>query len=386
MREWTSKYNPFNSDKLFAHVHRWEKIQRGKPIPPPITVSIDPANICDLQCVFCNAEFVINENKGGRLEKEIMYDIPDFLKDWDDGVSLVSYHVKSVCIGGGGEPLLNKYTGQLMDRLVERDIGVGTVTNGTQIHNNLESLSRNTFVAVSVDAGNKETYQRLKLRDKFDQVIGNMRHLIDYSLTNNSLLGDKNKGHGVSYNFLIHPFNVSEVMQATLLAKDMGCRYVHMRPVCVPWFELGNKESPHIFKPHHIEEFNNQIEKAMKLEDDYFKVFGVTHKFNPDFGVTHHFENCYAIFMAAVITPPSDRNKGTGKYDANFCCDRRGDDLLTIRNLTDLNQIKDFWGSKEHWKMYDNIKVEKCPRCTFEPHNKIQKNVILRNSMNYDFI
>ena len=289
--------------------------------------------------------------------------------------------------GGGGEFLLNPHSGLLMDRLVERGIGVGTVTDGTQIHRNLESLSRNTFVAVSVDAGNRETYQKLKGKDKFSQVIENMGALIDYSHSRSSLLVNDRMGHGIGYNFLIHPFNVGEIIQATKLAKDIGCKLIHMRPVSVPFFDLNKGESPHKFQTHHIEEFKAQIDEAMSLEDDYFKVYGVTHKFNPDFSVSHNFENCYAIFMNGVIIPPSDRNRYGGRYDWSECCDRRGDNLLTgVKNGTDLEQIKEFWGSEKHWKMYDKIDVNKCGRCTYSPHNEIQENVVLKNGMNYNFI
>ena len=381
-QEWSDKYNPFNSDKLLAHVDRWKQIKRGQPIPPPTTVSIDPINLCDLRCIFCNADFVIDENKGSRLEEDVMQAIPNFLAGWNDGV----YGVRSVCVGGGGEPLLNKHVGTLMDRLIERGIGVGIVTDGTQIHRYLESLSRNTFVSVSVDTDNKDTYKRMKEKDKFDQVIENIRALVDYSRTHKSLLADRNASPGIAYNFLLHPYNVKEVIGATRLAKEIGCDNIHIRPVCVPWFELDKGESPHTFKPEHVEKFNRQIAEAMKLEDERFKVYGVTHKYNPDFSITHHFESCYAIFMNGVIMPPSDRNKGNGKLDWGTCCDRRGDDLVTVKNLTALEQIKEFWGSDRHWKIHDDIKVKYCPRCTFEPHNRIQENVVLRNGMNYDFI
>ena len=136
-----------------------------------------------------------------------------------------------------------------------------------------------------------------------------------------------------------------------------------------------------------MEEFNRQIVEAMTYEDQNFGVYGVTHKFNPDFTPANDFERCYAIFMTAVIMPPSDRNKGTGKYDVSFCCDRRGDDLLTgIKNGTDLDQIKEYWGSPAHWKIHDDIRVKECPRCTLSPHNKIYQNVIQINNMTYDFI
>ena len=82
--EWANKYNPFNSDKLFATADRWRTIKRGEPIAPPRTVSIDPMNFCDEACVFCNSDFIMDINKGSRLTKETMDEIPDFLYKWND--------------------------------------------------------------------------------------------------------------------------------------------------------------------------------------------------------------------------------------------------------------------------------------------------------------
>jgi len=59
-REWnpSKRWNPFNSYKLLAHVDRWKGIKRGRAIPPPVLVTVDPTNLCNLNCVWCNAEFV----------------------------------------------------------------------------------------------------------------------------------------------------------------------------------------------------------------------------------------------------------------------------------------------------------------------------------------
>lgn len=384
--EWRSPYNPFNSNKLYATIDRWKTIKRGEEIAPPRTISIDPFNFCNQACVFCNADFVMDVNKGSKLQQDIMEELPSFLQSWNDG----RYGVESVCVGGGGESLLNKYTGNLIENLVERGIGVGVVTNGTHITkwNNLEALSKCTWVGVSINGGTRETYERVHQKDDFDLIMSNVKELVAYSDANNTNLAQPGHGPGVSMKYLLHPYNVGEVVQATKLAKKVGFKNIHIRPVNVPWFDLEHKEhSPHRFKPEHIETFKEQIQEAMEYDSREFGVYGVTHKFNPDFTPNNDFEECYAIFMNMIISPPSDRNKGEGMFDASYCCDRRGDDLLTgIKNGTDLEQIREYWGGEKHWEMHDEIRVKECPRCTFSPHNKIYENAIETNNMTYDFI
>lgn len=369
-KEWTKKYNPFNSDKLLSQVYKWKQIKRGSEIPPPTTISVDPINCCDLNCNFCNADFILKKNHN-KLEKEVLDEISEFLPKWG---------VETICIGGGGESLLNNSVGNFISNCVKNNLGVGVVTNGTNIHNHLEGLVDCTWVGVSIDAGTRKTYFKLKGRDKFFDVLSNIESLVNKSRNNE--LGKLGQGYGVSYKYLLHPNNVGEVYEATKIAKDIGCRNMHIRPVSAPWDK--QKNSPHEFKPKHIKIFKNQLEKAKKLEDDSFGVFGVTHKFGKDFKVVHNFKNCYAIFMNGVIMPPTDKTKG--KFDFGLCCDRRGDSNLTLRNLNSMEQIKDFWGGEKHWEMFDKIKVEQCPRCTFEPHNRIYEKVIQINNMTYNFI
>jgi len=365
--EWTDKFNPFNSDKLFAQIYKWKEIKRGEPIPPPTTVSIDPANVCDLACVFCNASYILNKNKS-MLSKETLEEIAEGLSGWG---------VESVCVGGGGESLLNPNTGSFIEESVRKGIDVGVVTNGTQIHKNLEALSKCNWVGISVDAGKRETYKKIKGADKFDKVISNIYKLNGYSLLHNTNL---NNQIGTGIKFLVTPENVSEIYRGSKIAKNSGCSNIHIRPVAPAFDRLD--DSSLTFNDEQVRIFNKEVGKARKLEDDNFRVFGVTHKFGEKFEVVHPFKKCYTPLMTYVIMPPS----GKGNFDVGFCCDRRGDDSLTLKGLNSIKELKDFWGSEEHWRMVDNIKLSECPRCTYSPHNQIYENAILKNKLSYQFI
>ena len=42
-KEWnpSKRWNPFNSYKLLAQVERWKKIKRGRPLPPPVLITVE---------------------------------------------------------------------------------------------------------------------------------------------------------------------------------------------------------------------------------------------------------------------------------------------------------------------------------------------------------
>lgn len=391
-REWnpSKRWNPFNSYKLLAQVERWKKIKRGKPIPPPILITVDPTNICNLNCLWCNAEFVRRERRGS-LSEEALLEIADFLPRWGQGTGCQELGVQAICIAGGGEPLLNKATGSFIDRVVANDVDVGVVTNGTAIGGFVDSLSQAVWVGVSVDAATRETYNKLKglggRCDVFDRVIENVAILVDYARMHNNRLGWKHPAYGVSFKYLLYEDNIGEVYEAAKLAKRIGCKSIHFRPAGTTWDKLGT-ENEISFSREDILLFEDQIAKALELDDDGFGVYGVTHKFNSQFASANYFCRCHSIFMTAVIGPPIGADAPKDSFTVALCCDRRGDAKLELaRNIESTEEIQKLWGGKEHWGIHDNILVQsECPRCTYQPHNEIYEQVVLNDSMTYKFI
>ncbi|MBW1705128.1 MAG: radical SAM protein [Deltaproteobacteria bacterium] len=270
-QEWnpSKRWNPFNSYKLLSHVSRWSKIKRGRPIPPPVLVTVDPTNVCNFNCVWCNAEFIRKKRKRA-LSKKMLTGLADFLPHWGQGSSGFKPGVESVCVAGGGEPLLNPATGDFIDRLIANEIEVGIVTNGSRLIENIDALSQCTWVGVSMDAGASKTFDKLKgLRpDKkyFDGIIEGIAVLTDYAKRQNSQLGLKHPAYGVSYKYLLYKDNISEVYQAAKLAKEIGCKNIHFRPAGTTWDKIGT-ENQITFSPDDIALFKEQITKAIELDE-----------------------------------------------------------------------------------------------------------------------
>lgn len=391
-REWnpSKRWNPFNSYKLLAQVERWKKIKRGKPIPPPILITVDPTNICNLNCIWCNADFVRRERRGS-LSEEALLEIADFLPRWGQGTGCQELGVQAICIAGGGEPLLNKATGSFIDRVVANDVDVGVVTNGTAIGGFVDSLSQAVWVGVSVDAATRETYNKLKGLDGgcdvFDRVIENVAILVDYARMHNNRLGWNHPAYGVSFKYLLYEDNIGEVYEAAKLARRIGCKSIHFRPAGTTWDKLGT-ENEISFSREDILLFEDQIARALELDDEGFGVYGVTHKFNSQFASANYFCRCHSIFMTAVIEPPIGTDAPKDSFTVALCCDRRGDAKLELaRNIESAEEIQKLWGGKEHWDIHDSILVQsQCPRCTYQPHNEIYEQVVLNDSMTYKFI
>ncbi len=390
--EWhpSKRWNPFNSYKLLAHVHRWSHIKRGRPIPAPILITVDPTNRCNFDCEWCNAEFVRKKPRDS-ISKKTLLALADFLPSWGPNVPDVEPGVKAVCVAGGGEPLLNPATSSFIDRLSRKDIEIGLVTNGSLIHKNVDALSQCTWVGVSVDAGTAKTFDAYKgtrpEQNIFDTVITNIELLADYARRHNTRLGMPHPAYGVSFKYLLYKDNIGEIVQATKLAKEIGCKNIHFRPASTTWDKIGGEQEIS-FSPEQIELFREQIAEAVEYSDENFGVFGVTHKFNSQFTRANYFDRCYAVFMTAVVMAPMDPSAPEDAFNLGLCCDRRGDPKLELlRQCTDPAKINQVWGNEAHWNVLDSVNVcAECPRCTYQPHNEIYEQVILNDSMTYKFI
>lgn len=390
--EWKAqkRWNPFNSYKLLVHVERWRNIRRGRPIPPPVLITVDPTNVCNFNCAWCNAAY-IREHRNFRLSEATLRGLADYLPRWGARSGLPEPGVKAVCVAGGGEPLLNQATPVFVDMAVQRGVEVGMVTNGSHIHDCIDALSQCTWVGVSVDAGSARTFNALKgLPEKshvFDRVIQNVAMLVDYSKRHYTQLGKHHPSYGVSYKYLLYKENIGEVFNAAKLAKAIGCKSIHFRPAGTTWDKIGTDQEI-VFSPEDVALFNDQIAQAQELDDEGFSVYGVTHKFNSQFGISNCFEKCYSVFMTAVVAPPASKDSPADAFTLSLCCDRRGDGKLELlRDCQDVEGIEGAWGGREHWDIHDAIDVEKeCPRCTYQPHNQIYQEVILNDSMTYKFI
>ena len=239
-------FNPYNPAKIFCHhktwrdVAQWVRDMKDDPenawLPAPITVSIDPANVCNAKCLYCNADFVLNKNKGEMLSSEYLDNLAAFLYDWG---------VRGACLGGGGEALCNPHVGAFIESLkLTYDIGVGIVSNGILIdkHPELEHLD---WIGVSVDAATAETWGLVHgvKPDLFLKVIHNMRELVK-------------KGVHVTYKYLVRPEAVHEVYDAIIKACEIGVRNFMI------WSQQGGI-------------INNKNPFFIVISDDYPAVSGI---------------------------------------------------------------------------------------------------------------
>lgn len=353
-KEWENVYNPFNSMKVLFWHDQLEAMSRGD-IPVPVCVTIDPTNICNMNCSFC----IMGKLRAERpvsIPTNVLLQIPAFLKNW---------RVESVCVGGGGEPFCHPDIASLLRALGRVRMPTGTITNGLGLEDEeaMEAVIENCrWIGVSIDAATESTHHRIKNPDRpfaLTQVLANVSRLASYSQGRLS----------IGMKFCIQEANYQEIYDFAKISKETGASEVHFRPVYIPG---------HRFSPEVAQSAQDLILKARdKFEDESFHVYGIVHKFDGAWKRKINFERCLATPINAYFLAD-----GT----LALCCDRREDPDLNLGPYFPFSNVLKKWGSDEHKAMLAKIDPQKCPRCTQCITNEIIEHVILDDEMCVKFV
>lgn len=362
MKEWNDVLNPFNSMKVLMWREHLEGCAKDDYLPP-VTVDIDPSNRCNYDCIWCNAYDMMCHNKDNTdMSEDHMIKIADMLKEWRTETGLGP---KSACVAGGGEPLINTGTMGFLERMYINGLECGVITNGSLVNKESAKILTKTcrWVGFSMDAATPETYNKVKgiKGNLFKKVIENVKLVSNLTRDNNCDL---------AYKFLLHPENANEIYEAAKLAKSLGCKDFHLRPV--GWINI-TKAKGELNWDNYISRINAQIEKALELENESFHFYGVRHKFSNNFVPKKNFSRCWAIPILATF--------GADGW-VHTCFDMRGrEDLKLCRHDPDPYELIKFWNSKEHKEKIKTIDINSCPRCTFSMYNEIVEKVFIKDSM-----
>jgi molybdenum cofactor biosynthesis enzyme MoaA len=349
MIEWTNKYNSFNSYKGLAYLEQYKKIVGwldGKnELPPPIEASLDPINICNQKCFYCNSQRYLREHPTnlGRWDREF---IEKTIR------SLASQGVKGFCWGGGGESLLNTNIKGMTRLGVDLGMECSIITNGVLIDKYIDELTLCRWVGISMDSALPSEYERIRGVDDCQKVLNNI-----------NLLVKKRTKTDICIKVLLLPDNIDSILYTCKVAKELGVQDFHVRPVDLERKDFKNRQKLY-FDKKKIEDI---FDKCHALETKDFHVYTVTHKYDSDFHVKHDFSKCLAPPLVKQICTD-------GK--TYVCVDHRLEDRFEIKN----------WGSQEHKELLKGINPEtECARCTWSEYNKQIEECVLQDRMCLNF-
>jgi MoaA/NifB/PqqE/SkfB family radical SAM enzyme len=316
-------------NKIFAHIDRIsEWAQTGTTWP--ITIELDPTNNCNHRCPRC---------AGGRKNKEEL-DF-EFMKRVIDEISRFC---RGLIFTGGGEPLYNPHTGEMIKYARQKGIDVGLITNGGLLTKELIKIVIDNclWVRVSIDAAIEKDYRISHGMDEkeFSLVWRNVSLLSEERDKRNS-----NCTVGVAY--LTNEYFQKRMFMFAQKAKESGVNYAQFRPF-------------HFNKTNVLEE----VKRCNEINDEKFKVIASVHKYEQmnkeDW--RRDYKICFGHHFATVIA--ADKNM-------YLCCHMRGKEKYCLGNLEKQNFEK-LWASERRREVYNHIHFKDCPpMCRCDTFNEI---------------
>lgn len=142
----------------------WNESPRDKPI----SVGLEINNECNINCVMCETHEATRPR--GQMSLELFEQSLDQLEAM--GIKSVSYHTI-------GEPTLHRKLPDILRISHERGFEVMLSTNGIRLHRFFDALVKwpVAHLRFSADGATRETYERIRVGAKFDQLMDNIRSM-----------------------------------------------------------------------------------------------------------------------------------------------------------------------------------------------------------------
>ena len=134
----------------------------------PVTMDIEPTTGCNFRCTMCQV------SDDDFVSKNLSFDL--FKKFIDQNKQLLKIKLQ-----GMGEPLVNKNFFEMVNYASERGICSEITTNGSLLtKRNLEQLynSKLSRITISIDGATKNTFEGIRIKSNFDEVIYNCKQLV----------------------------------------------------------------------------------------------------------------------------------------------------------------------------------------------------------------
>jgi len=220
----------YSTAKALYHLDKLQELKKGNPISPTL-IQIDLEAWCNHNCSFCsyrkddgyNKEMLklidgcsSNECKPighssakSRLPESVAHTLPKQMKEAG---------IPAIELTGGGEPTMWAYFDILLDNLIENNIEIGLVTNGSNMPEarvkKLASYEKTLWIRFSMDGSNQEIHKLIHRtsKDEFDKILKAVKQTVQYA----------HKDLVVGISFIITPENYYDIENSTILYKSLG--------------------------------------------------------------------------------------------------------------------------------------------------------------------
>jgi len=314
--------NVYSQVKMFHFGKKLRDLQNGT-ISPPIHIRLKPINACNHRCFYCcyrNPDLLLNQ----RFNEKDMIPHGKMLEIIED---IAIGGVKAVTFTGGGEPLIYPYIIEAVETLVNNDVKIAVLTNGSHLKGDIaRSLAeRASWVRISIDASDREAYAKSRGvgTDEFDKILCNIENFAR----------QKHPGCELGINFIVTQHNVEKVFAFIKLMKERGADHVKVSECVVSISGRRNNQ----YHAAYFDTVKAQINRAQKeLGIDGFGIIDKFHNFEEEY--QKHYSRCPFINFINVIA--ADLKV--------YSCQDKAYTESGILGSIEKRSLKELWNSDEY--------------------------------------
>ncbi len=265
----------------------------------PVAVTIEPTNVCNLQCEVCETGAGLLKRKKGRMNLENFQRIID--KIYSHTSQLLLYYM--------GESFLNPYIYDMIKYARKHEMWVELCTNGDLVDPVKLADADPNMVAFNLGGLTQETHEAYRGGGNLKNTLENIRQTLEERETRNGQMK-------ITLGLIVMKHNEREVQNLPIMAEELGVDGYNLMSPCVRNYEQGLKFLPNSEKWWL---YDQKIFEQKKL---------VVPKFS---------KPCHWLWHSSVVLWNGDL--------VPCCRDTEGE--YTMGNLLK-QDLKEIWGSKKY--------------------------------------
>jgi cyclic pyranopterin phosphate synthase len=327
----------------------WEEAKKVYPIYFEVT----PSAACNHRCKFCSVDtigykgtpsfipLVQAAHSGNLIDTDLIV---------ERMAESARLGVRSVMFAGTGEPLAHKQIDRINQGALDAGLDTAFTTNGTLLENLHESISKTSWIKVSLNAGTRDGYaamHRTKPED-WDKVWRNLSEAVQRK--GNCTLGVQ---------CVVLPDTVYEMDSLAREAWHAGVDYLVLKP-----YSQGTFQTSHEYDGTTYEKWEKYLNDVTRFSTEKFKVIVRMNAMQEESG-THTYKFCKATPVFWVYAMANG--------DVFTCSDHLTDKRFCIGNLYK-NTFQEIWEGelrRENWEMMKDFDIKECRlNCRMNQQNK----------------
>ncbi|HVO38864.1 MAG TPA: radical SAM protein [Spirochaetia bacterium] len=325
---------------------------RDGRMPAPRMCILYPTYACNHRCTGCDyAELTRKARSFSSGEMDHVLD------------ELLDLGVQSVEFCGGGEPTLHPDLPRAMDRLAERRVAFGLLTNGTNLTEGLVDrlVREGSYCRVSVEAASRQVFDAYKRPSNgssgFEVVMAGIERLVRARNRSNARLR-------ISYKYSIDVNNACDAAAAVGLAASLGVDSLQYKCVRNVPSEIADEGL--------LASVRAGVARAREA--------------HPGLDVVENLGKSFLRRCRCWLSPLQLTIDPFG--DVYICCYyRHRREKHRLGNLFQRG-LRDIWYSEDHWRKLDEIDLEDCNRydCRFHAYNELLHELVVEDGGQFAFI